>query len=119
MPAKDFKKGQPRPGQWVWVEKDQQRWLGIAVGPDHGHYVTTKNPITSEIVVQRFPPQGAVLDFKGRPGFFCIAIVDEETGTEDAAHILVHLDRLTPVVKLEDIPAKRRATMNPNWVPLP
>lgn len=116
--AQAFKTGKPRKGQWVWVQKGDKKFVGICVDSDHGHFTTALDPLSGEIVVRQFPPQGAILDFKGKPDVFCVTIVDE-TGFSDVGTFLIHLDRLAPVTRREDIPAPRLATMRPDWAPLP
>jgi hypothetical protein len=118
MPAKDFRAGKPRNGQWVWVEKDGKSWLAICQGPDHGHYGSVLDPLSGEVVVKTFPPQAAILDFKGKPDWFCVTLVHEQTGLEDIITVLVPIERLKPVLKREDIPAPRLATMRPDWFPV-
>jgi hypothetical protein len=149
MPAKDFSKGAPRPGQWVVLD---DKHVGIACGPDLGlHGVRFGRD--GEFHVVSSPPPGAVLKAaaqpvvvlvldKGRPmltdvliaavtapikdaarpmlaGFFLVDLVDPKDGLVTTEHLLVHGDRIAPLTDRGRIPAKRLSTMAPSFQPVP
>jgi len=120
MARRDFvRQGHPRQGQWAWLDNSI---LGIVQGPDHGHYRIQEtlcgNPPKVELEVTAFPHPGRLIVPKDvRADFYRFDVVDPKDGFACQIHLLVHIDRLKPVTRLQDIPKRRRDTCQPGWTP--
>lgn len=108
MALEHFSRGYPRIGQWVLIDGSV---LGIFSGPLPAA-ATKKNGVveaTSKLKVFKTLPTGKTKDW--------VDLVGEEG--EYTGHMLVALDRLTPLLDRNKIPAKRLAKMDPKWQPSP
>ena len=126
MGRRDFSAGHPRVGQWVWIDepKDYAR-LGVVQGPraaDPTLKVTREGRVTrvESTAVLGGRRRALELALAAPPDAVTVALVDPRTGGQSgAAHAEIEVDRLTPVVRLADIPLRRRRLMQPGWAPRP
>ncbi len=133
MPLDDFhRQGRPRNGQWVWVTVGKEKMLAVCEGRDHGCFRTRQNPASlgGEIEIIGFPTPSAIAEnvkrlragslsaVKPLRDHFAVAVL-VLGGRDTAFHVLVHGDRLTPVVDRTEFPAAVLKTMHPDFRPTP
>ncbi len=144
MAAKDFKIGRPRKGQWVHVEVDGKKHLGIVCEPDYGQWeeevettvevdgekqtVKTKvtkihfrtHPLHDDMAVLEGRLDQVVIPPQATPtGKWLVDMVHPGHALESLGHALVPVERISPVTKREHIPATRLAKAKPDWRPHP
>ncbi len=134
MPLDDFHgAGHPRPGQWVWCKVGKaERMLAIVHGRDHGMFRTRQHPaiLGGDVEVIGMPKPEEVQENRakllakdpaakrGQRDHYVIDVL-ALGGRNTAFHVLVHGDRLTPVVSRSELPKEVLATAHPDWHPRP
>lgn len=118
----------PRRGQWVLVHGLSPEFvkaaggedpvLGIAAEVDHGKFKTIGDIIVSGPKVARKHDKVFVAG-KADLNKWRVDIVDPEDGFARIGMVLVSIDRLEPLLDKKRIPARRLATMDPSFTPVP
>lgn len=141
MSAKDFSRGAPRSGQWVVLDGKhlgiacgpdlghhtlrfgRDREFHVVAHPAPGTVLKAIEPAAVEVVYEDgravltdallVALTGRIKD-TARPilaGFFLVDLVDPVEGLTTTEHLLVHLNRLVPLLDKSRIPPKRLSTM--------
>lgn len=114
-----FSRMYPRSGQWVMVDGKR---VGVAISPDDGGWKLEGDVVVSRDIPEldrprrEWPPVRANI---GTPTGKWLVEVLYKSGLRVDRHLVIGLDRLTPVMSREQIPAQRLATYDPKWEPSP